>query len=467
MAKTDIELEEEMFTPDGGVEELADVAEADVSGEEEPASEDPEVNMVRTYMRQMGRIQRLSPEAERELFRSIEAAEGTLLEIFSRFAFAPELYRRAFERIEALDERFDHLVTEKFEGGRADYLRQIPLFREHLATVRPGPGLQQCFDLFCFSQKALEAFCDEAAGEIYAPYDALVARLAEITARDGHAEEERMIRAQMAACDEITGLPQEEFLASFRQLQDVQHRIQEMRGQVVKANLRLVVSVVKRFCNRGLELLDLIQEGNAGLIKAVEKFEFRRGHKFSTYATWWIRQTAIRAIADQSRTIRLPVYMVENMGAMIRTERNLAQATGHEPTDAEVARESGIQLRKIRHLRQASCRPVSLQAKVGDDDASFGDFVADTSVESPSASTEQHLMQEQLDTVLTALNDRERAVIRYRFGLADGTCHTLKEIGRLLDVTRERARQIEMNALRKLRHPSRLRLLQEYRERTA
>ncbi len=250
---------------------------------------------------------------------------------------------------------------------------------------------------------------------------------------------------------------------SEEELKDLSFRGNEAKKRLAEANLRLVVSIAKRYVGRGMLFLDLIQEGNLGLIKAVEKFDYRKGFKFSTYATWWIRQAITRAIADQARTIRIPVHMVETINKLIRISRQLLQELGREPTPEEIAEQMGIPVERVREILKISQEPVSLETPIGEEeDSHLGDFIQDDNVPVPSDAAAFTLLKEQLVEVLGTLTEREQKVLRLRFGLDDGRARTLEEVGKEFNVTRERIRQIEAKALRKLRHPSRSRKLKDY-----
>ena len=253
--------------------------------------------------------------------------------------------------------------------------------------------------------------------------------------------------------------------AAKKELQDLVNKGDYAKKKLAEANLRLVVSIAKRYVGRGMLFLDLIQEGNLGLIKAVEKFDYRKGYKFSTYATWWIRQAITRAIADQARTIRIPVHMVETINKLIRVSRQLLQELGREPSPEEIAEQMDVPVERVREILKISQEPVSLETPIGEEeDSHLGDFIQDDNVPVPADAAAFTLLKEQLVEVLSTLTEREQKVLRLRFGLDDGRARTLEEVGKEFNVTRERIRQIEAKALRKLRHPSRSRKLRDYLE---
>jgi RNA polymerase primary sigma factor len=282
---------------------------------------------------------------------------------------------------------------------------------------------------------------------------------------DGSVAEEKMqiLRERIKAADDEQ--EKEEIRAEIKELQIDYDRGSDAKKRLAEANLRLVVSIAKRYVGRGMLFLDLIQEGNLGLIKAVEKFDYRKGYKFSTYATWWIRQAITRAIADQARTIRIPVHMVETINKLIRVSRQLLQELGREPSPEEIAAEMNMPVDRVREILKISQEPVSLETPIGEEeDSHLGDFIKDDNVPVPADAAAFTLLKEQLEEVLGTLTEREQKVLTLRFGLEDGRARTLEEVGKEFNVTRERIRQIEAKALRKLRHPSRSRKLKDYLE---
>lgn len=383
--------------------------------ESEPG-EDP----VRVYMRQMGELPLLTESEERAAFAAIFRAEKSVRELFCRLPFAREMLSRTLDAVEGQRVRFDSVVEDAFGGSREEYIGNLRALRTSLARIRTPEAISRWISRAAFSQRTIESLADEACSR--------------------------------------KGLRKAERTALWRAGKEVA----AARTRVVESNLRLVVSIVKKYVDRGLGFLDLVQEGNLGLMKAVEKFDPSHGCRFSTYATWWIRQSASRALADQGRTIRFPVHMVESYNRMIGVRRKMVQRLGREPAEWELARELGVGMGALRRIRKVAQNPVSLEKSLGEDnDKTVGALIPDASAPSPAENTDSALLREGVREVLATLSGREREVLEYRFGLDDGYTRTLEEVGRIFGVTRERVRQVEAKALRKLRHPNRMRFLRE------
>ena len=410
---------------------------------------------VRMYLREIGTVHLLTWDGEKRLARAMEA--GTYLQ---------EIIRRHVEADGPASVRA--MYCELYRRLRTVYRFPLADARVDMPAADGKAGLQlaaRLADIDPEHLRAVSALADAALDEterglveasmISQVLPADVLDWCSDHQLDGQLPELGVFEAEYLASADPYVLEDE--------LDQVEDEANRARRDLIEANLRLVVSVAKKYVGRGMSLLDLIQEGNIGLMRAVEKFEFRKGFKFSTYATWWIRQAITRAIADQARTIRIPVHMVETINKLSRISRRLEQDIGREPADEELAAELELAADRVREIRKASLEPVSLEIPVGsEDDSHLGDFVPDEASLSPADVATRQMLKEQMDDVLDSLTGRERRVLQLRFGLEDGRQRTLEEVGREFGVTRERIRQIEAKALRKLRHPTRSRKLRDY-----
>ncbi len=452
--------------------ELTDDKLEDLSKLEEPKDlekiEDrllPLDDPVKMYLKQMGRISLLSRENELRLAKKIEETENNFRQLLMSSKFVKREVMELIRKVIINEIHIENVVKEDISLHKEATLNKFKKIIKKLSKTKDDNKISVLLSELNLATPALEDIAGNMSN-ITKQYDHIEKEIKRVKEKRNRNDIQNLNIKRKKALKNF-GMPVKKFKEQLKLIKIRYSRFQKAKKTLVEANLRLVVSIAKRYTNRGLSFLDLIQEGNIGLMRAVEKFEYQRGYKFSTYATWWIRQAITRSIADQARTIRIPVHMTETINKIIRISRIFIQEYGREPTPEEIAKTMHIPQDKIKNILKIAQEPISLQTPIGDEgDTHFGDFIEDKKAVSPANATVHVMLKDEMNAALDTLTEREKKILMLRFGISDGSAKTLEEVGNVFKVTRERVRQIEAKALRKLRHPTRSRKLRTFLDMT-